>query len=347
MKKVCIFLDYYGYGGIEKVINDIYYNFNDKYEIDLLSFCSINNSDKVIHLLNKEYKNFFIRNILGIFKIKRHFKNKKYDIIHINCYNSFGYIYAFLFKKYCKKIIIHGHNSSIDKDSLNVKRFINFMIKKIFKSNCITITPSDDVNDFCFENKNNILLPNGIDYKKYYFNNNYRNYYRKMFNIKDNEIVIGMIGRFEKQKNYEFAIEIFKKLTLINNNYKLVLIGTGSLLNKIKEQVRAYDIDKKVLFLSNRSDLNELINMFDIYIQPSLYEGFGLSIVENEINGKYVFVSNNISKSVKISNRIKYLPLDIDLWINEIINLKENNFKLSNELELNNFLKELDKIYRK
>lgn len=344
MKKILMFQDYFYMGGIEKVISDIKNNLNILYDIDILSFVNKSNYN-IISLLNKDYKNFLIRNILGIYKLNKYLKNNKYDIIHIHCYNSFGLIYAILSYKYNKNIIIHAHNSNIDKDYLYIKHIINNIIKFIFKSNKYKyVAVSESCNKFCFNNKNCLIIPNGVDYSKYKFKNIDRIKYRKLFNIKDSDIVIGQIGRFEIQKNHEFIINLFSKL---KNNYKLILIGEGSLKEKIICQINELNLDSRVIILDNRNDINKLINMFDIFVFPSFYEGFPLCLIENQINGKYVFASNNIDKCTKISNRIKYLDLDINIWVNEIENIKENKFKLDNNLDIKEYINKIKDIYEK
>ena len=346
MKKILMFNDYFYTGGIEKVILDIKNNLNNNYKIDILSFVNKSNYN-IKSLLYKNYRNFFIRNILGIFKLKNYFKYNQYDIIHIHCYNSFGLIYAYIAYKYNKSIIIHAHNSNIDKDFFYIKHIINNIVKLLFKSSKYKyLAVSKESSKFCFNNVNSIIIPNGIDYNKYNFNYKNRIKYRKLFNIKDEETVIGHIGRFEYQKNHEFIIDLFNKINNINNNYKLILIGEGSLKEKIICKINKLNLDKNVIILDNRSDIDKLINMIDIYIHPSIYEGFGLTIIENEINGKYVYVSSIVDKNTKISNRIKYINLDINLWVKEIINKKDIELKLDYKLDIKHFINKIDSIYR-
>ena len=348
MKKVLMFQDYFYYGGIERIILDIKNNLKYNYQIDILSF--VNKSKyNIKSLLNKEYRNFFIRNIHGIIKFKKYLSENNYDIIHIHAYNSFGLIYAFISKKYVEKIIIHAHNNDIDNDILYIKHFINFIIKLLFKNKKYTyIAASKEANNFCFNNKNTIILPNCINYSDFLFNENERNYYRKLFDIKPSDIVIGHIGRFEKQKNHKFIIEIFNKINSQSDNYKLFLIGEGSLKNKIKDKICKERLEKKVYILDNRSDISKLINMFDIYLFPSIYEGFGITAVENEVNGKYVFVSDKVPKNIAISNRIKFISLKKSSleWANEITNIKEKKLKLKNDLDIKNYIEKIDNIYK-
>ena len=344
-----MFQDYFNKGGIEKVILDIKNYIGSDYNIDILSMVN-KSSERIISLLDKDYKKLFIRSLKGLKKYKTFLKNNKnnYDIIHIHCYNAFGLIYAFFARKYFKKIILHAHSSDIDRDFLYIKHLINSIIKVLFRSNkYLYIAVSEECNAFCFNVNNCIVLPNGIDYSKYYFDNDERIKYRKKFNIKDKQIVIGHIGRFNEQKNHTFIIEIFNEINKIKNNYKLILIGEGVLKEKIGKKIKELKLDSKVIILNNRNDITKLINMFDIYLFPSIFEGFGITVVENEVNGKYVFISDKITNVVIISNRVEVISLNknADYWAEIITNIKEKEFKLDNRLDINNYIDKLRKIY--
>lgn len=340
--KILVFLDYYASGGIEHIITDLKNNIKN---IEVLSFCNLTN-DKVITLNKKVYKNFLIRNILSLNKLNKFLKNNKYDYIYINCYNSFGYIYALVASKYNKNIIIHGHNSSIDKDYLCIKRIINSLIKIIFrKNNYILIAPTKNVSKFCFS-KESLIIENSINYQDYYFNIENKIYYKKLFNIKD-EIVIGNIGRMEKQKNQLFLLDIFHDLLKINNNYKLIIIGNGSLKKKIVKKINKLNLENKVILIDKSNNIKNLINVFDIYLFPSLYEGLPLSLIENQVNDSYCITSNMVDKSVKISNKIEFIDLKKSSyeWACIINNLDlKKKLELNNKLDLNNFLEKIRKI---
>ena len=88
--RVLLFIDYYGYGGIEKVIDDI--TLLDNHSFSILSMVNVSNRN-INCLLKRKYNNFFIRNLFGLRKYKSFLKKNNYDIIHINCYNAFGLIY--------------------------------------------------------------------------------------------------------------------------------------------------------------------------------------------------------------------------------------------------------------
>lgn len=347
-KRVAIFLDYYYIGGIEKVIQNIYDNLKDEYDIDIISFVSKNKNIK--SLLKKQYNNFSIRNILGLVKLKKYFKENKYDIIHINCYNSFGLIYAFLVRKYINKIIVHAHSSNTNCDILYIKTIINFFIKKIFNSEKYElISVSEAAGKFCFDtNKCNIIL-NSVDYDKFYFDEKKRIEYRKKYNLSDDKIVIGHIGRFSLEKNHKFLIDIFNELCKINNNYILILVGEGKLYNKIKNKIKKLNLEDKVIYFKYRDDINYFINMFDVYLFPSKHEGFGITLLENQINGREVFTTDKIPEVLNISNKIHFINLknNSKYWANEIINCKSKKLILKKDLNINNFIEKIKQLYNR
>ena len=159
------------------------------------------------------------------------------------------------------------------------------------------------------------------------------------------------MGRFSLQKNHEFLIDLFYNYQLENHDSVLVLVGTGELLERIKDKVRKLGIEDKVLFLGVRKDVNKLYSAFDLFVFPSLFEGLGIVLIEAQVNGLTCLVSDNIPKITKISNKIKYLSLeDKSSWINEIKKSRKGSHqvkynKLIDNYDIKILVKKLEKIY--
>ena len=346
MKKVLMFLDYYNNGGIEKVVENIIESLNNRYYFQILSFVNI--KDKNESLLKKEYRNFFLRNIRGIFVLKRLLKknNYQYDIIHIHCYNSFGYIYASILKKYTNKIIMHAHNSGIDYDILGIKKMINFLIKKKYRnSSFIRIACSEEAGKFCFTSSFTII-PNGIDYDKYSFSQELREKYRTKYNFHGKKI-IAQVGRLEIQKNHLFLLKVFSDYLKTNPNSLLIIIGNGSQKDRILLKIKELKLEKSVLLFDYITNLSDILNSFDIVVLPSLYEGFGLIAVEAQVNGRMVLVSNHIPKSVIISNHIKMIPLDEKIWYSALCDMQDKKLKVKKDLSNTTFIRKIEKTYNR
>ena len=123
------------------------------------------------------------------------------------------------------------------------------------------------------ERKELNVINNAIDLKKFEFNENIRGDLRKELGIKEDVLVIGHVGRFMKQKNHDFLIDVFNELIKKNENSILMLIGQGPLLNEMKQKVRDLSIEDKVKFIGQVTNVEKYYNIMDVFLFPSIYEG--------------------------------------------------------------------------
>ena len=150
------------------------------------------------------------------------------------------------------------------------------------------------------------------------------------------KFVIGHVGRFRFQKNHSFIIDIFKEVCKKEPNSTLLLVGDGPLEEEIKKKVDDLGLLDKVKFLGARDDVNDLMQAMDIFILPSLYEGFGIVLIEAQASGLKCVISDSIPTDAIITKKVKRLSLDddISIWVEEI---------LSNKSERKEGIKDIEK----
>ena len=107
------------------------------------------------------------------------------------------------------------------------------------------------------------------------------------------------VGTLQPRKNLESLIEAFKKLTLnsslITHHLQLVIVGKkGWLYDSIFEKVKDLNLSERIRFTDYvpNTDLPPLIYGAKAYVLPSLWEGFGIPVVEAQACGVPVVVSN-------------------------------------------------------
>ena len=71
-------------------------------------------------------------------------------------------------------------------------------------------------------------MNNAINAERFRYDRNIENNIRKKLNLED-KLIIGHVGRFNKQKNHKFLVEIFAEIKKIREDAELVLIGEGNL----------------------------------------------------------------------------------------------------------------------
>ena len=101
----------------------------------------------------------------------------------------------------------------------------------------------------------------------------------------------------------------------------LVLVGRGHLEKEIKEQVIVRGIENKVVFLGVRKDVPDLMNLFDAFIFPSLFEGFGIVGIEAQAAGLPCFFSEGIVKEAIVTKNVHVYPLELEasMWAENIL----------------------------
>lgn len=202
-----------------------------------------------------------------------------------------------------------------------------------------------------------IVLRNAIDLERYInVNKQELDNLRKELQIEDDELVIGNVGRFDRVKNQEFFIELAKEFIKENRkNFKIVLVGQGERFNYIEEKIKKEKLEKYFRMTGARNDVHIFMNMFDIFMMPSLYEGFPLVVVEALAGNAICYLSNNIPEETNIiESRVNFFDLNIEKKVlienmyNEMQNKREINIKeklVKQGFSIQNMVEQICSIY--
>ena len=138
----------------------------------------------------------------------------------------------------------------------------------------------------------------------------------------------------------------------IRDDAFLVLVGQGELEEDIKRQVNELGLAEDVLFMGVRNDVPDLLNMFDVFLLPSRYEGLPVSLVEVQANGLPTFVSSAVTKEIAVSDFIFYYDLKDGPveWARRICDSNLSHIEhdmSSSEYDINNATKSLFERYRR
>ena len=145
---------------------------------------------------------------------------------------------------------------------------------------------------------------------------------RQEFNITENEILFGHVGRFTNQKNHTFLIDIFNEIHKQNKDTKLIMVGIGEKEQEIKNKVKALNLEDCVIFAGFRKDVNKIMQAMDVFLLPSLYEGLPVVGVEAQAAGLPCFTSKDVvTKEVQITKAMNFISLDKSAkeWANIIL----------------------------
>lgn len=218
-----------------------------------------------------------------------------YNGVHGHCSELGYWIYKEAAKRGFSFIAAHAHNANVPWD----KKYAFRAILKRFMLPCLThyFSCSYEASLWLFGKEKasqSIILPNAIASKSFTFDVKKRNVIREKL-CWTGKYVIGNVGRFNPQKNHKRLIEIFSDYLKKNPNSILALIGDKSYLYpEIRKKVKDLGIENNVHFLGARSDVNLLMQGMDVFCFPSLYEGFGVALLEAQAAGLHSVISNTI-----------------------------------------------------
>lgn len=312
----------------------------DNFKVEVI-YNDFNVSSKYLEILEqkniKSYKLPYVRNVgFSVYykEVKKFFKaHNDYEVIYSNAsYQS--YLFFKEAKKYgIKKFAMHSHaTQASDKKFKNfVGNIIQHFTNKIVK---YRIACSNAAGMSMFKGKDFTIINNAIDYDKFKFNLDYRKKIRDHYNIADGEKIIGFVGRFSIQKNIFFFIKLVEKL---NDNFKIMMIGKGSLKEQFENEVKEKHLEDRFIFVEETSNVNEYYSAFDYFALPSLYEGLPVVGVEAQANGLPCLFSNTISDECKISDNTRYLNKDnLNEWLANIATMSRNDdLKLNDDFNIN------------
>lgn len=263
----------------------------------------------------------------------------EYKIIHGHV-RSTASIYLKIAKKQGLTTIAHSHSTSSGSGlSALTKNILQYPIRYTAE---YLIACSKYAGEWLYgkgacKSDRFFIFKNAIETKKFLFNKETRIKKAEELNIK-NKFVVGHIGRFNTPKNHSFLIDIFKSVHEKNKNSLLLLVGDGDLRTEIEKKVNSLGLNNSVVFTGVRSDISDLLQVMDVLVFPSLYEGLPVTLIEAQASGLPCIISDNISEEVKITELVRFISINksASIWANEVV-------KYSNKPERRNTYQDIVK----
>lgn len=281
-------------------------------------------------------------------KLDQFFKtHNNYKIVHSHL-NALSSIVLGVAKKHNVPVrIAHSHiaiESDIYKNifkkntdiKATVKDTIQSLVKhKVAKKATHYFACGEKAGNWLFGKKNAdkvVIINNAINSSMFLFDETKSKKIKEDLNV-TNKKVIGHVGRFNEQKNHFFLIKIFNEIVKKDANCVLLLAGIGNLMDAVKQEVERLGLNEHVRFLGIRSDINELLQGFDLFLFPSLYEGLPVTLIEAQASGLPIVASDTITTEVDLTGLITFLNINepasnwADIVLKKLNHNRQNTFE--------------------
>ncbi len=269
---------------------------------------------------------YLVQILLSVFMFRDYIKREQPDVLHMHL--DALLFYPFLPRKVKRKCAAFWTVHS-DPDIFLKIGFLHVFRRVILRHNPnmgILVLNGEGMEKLSSYNLSNSvgIIRNGTDLTAYRAVAKQKAETRKKLHITETALVIGHIGRFgegEAVKNQSFLVKIFQKILLQRPDACLMLVGGGKPSEGLSRMIEKMSADGKVLVLTDRSDVPLLLGAMDVFVLPSVYEGFPMTLIEAQAAGLFCVVSDSVTRETALTDRVCYLPLedDAEKWADAVL----------------------------
>ncbi|MGE4287803.1 MAG: glycosyltransferase [Salinivirgaceae bacterium] len=206
------------------------------------------------------------------------------------------------------KHIIYRRGSAIPlRNSWTNRLIFKYIVTEMIVNSDETLRTVRQNNPEIFPLEKIHLIYNGIDTEPYFSSS-------KAFHKSTHEIVLGNLARLSYQKGQFVLIDLAERLREDGYKFKILIGGIGELEQELKTLVQKKKLDDQVQFMGFVENPYDFLNQIDIFVFPSIWEGFGYSIVEAKLAKKPVV-------AFQVSSNPEVIQNDIDGFLVPLNNL--------------------------
>lgn len=324
-------------GGIENFIMNIYRNMDrEKIQFDFILNMKkeVSYDEEIERMGGKIY--YVTRKsqnpVKNFFEVRKIIKEHKYDTVCRHSDNAFTVVDLVAAKLAgAKRIIMHSHSTQTKNTGLHNFFRLWFPYVTTHRFAC-----SKTAGKWMYGKKDFQVVPNAIDTEKFLYSEDIRNKMRKEWNVEDAH-VYGHVGSFVYAKNHPFLMDVFYEISKQDEKAKLFLVGDGELRPEVEKKISQYNLEDKVVLTGRRMNVPDFLQMFDVLLFPSVYEGLPVSLVEAQTSGLHCLISDRITEEVILTDCAKNYSIDLgaETWAKKAMEIMKEarNTKRSSRQE--------------
>lgn len=232
-------------------------------------------------------------------------------------------------------IVSHLHNPQMEHWSRQAVRnvmgakLISAFVTVTFEKAAIVRKKIPSVSDRVF------VLPNAIDIESLTLPVNYTSSsYRVELGIPNTAFIIGAVGRLSPEKGYDMLLCAFKHVIEKIPNAMLVIVGSGPEEAKLKSLSHEIGIEGKVLFTGYRTDIPEIMSLFDLFVISSRTEAFPMVALEAMYLGSPLLITEQVSAKDILGPVSHVVTATTEGLYHGIVDLLENGARRHQLVEL-------------
>lgn len=320
--KVLFYAESWMSGGIERtIINTIEQLTKENYSFDVFS---VHDRDSVFDralaelgvnrftLFPSHRPGLVKRLIEGTRGFRDILKQGSYSVVHIDTMNGTGFIYAYIAHKLKVPVrIVHSHNSDVGEGGKQIKRLLHSLFNCLYGGNeTDRLACSAEAGRYMFGNKPFLVINNGIDIKRFAFDESSRKTARSELGVPREAVLFGSTSRIAPAKNPLFQLEVFFNILKYRPSaYYLLMKGEGDLEKQVENRAKQLGVNERLVRYEARPDVERLYCALDLMLFPSLFEGLSCAAIEAQCSGLPILASSGISEETAVTDLLHFKNL--------------------------------------
>ena len=253
-------------------------------------------------------------------------EHPEYRVLHVHA-RSYACLYLPIAKKYGLTTISHSHSTSNGRGVLGrIKNILQIPIR--YQADYL-FACSESAGRWLYGNRaydqgRVRLIRNAIDAEAFRYDPIKRKEVREQFGLKEEDFVIGNVGRLVQPKNHDFLFRCFCEVRK-EIHCKLLLVGDGNLKEELQQKAQQLGIINDVIFAGTQKNVVPFYQAMDVFVFPSLWEGLGIAAIEAQAAGLHCIVSQEVTREVDIGKGlVECLSLEAPMqqWVQQILSCK-------------------------
>lgn len=234
-------------------------------------------------------------------------------------------------------VIQHSHTTKLSENPLSAMR--NFAVLLLLGRRATDLAACSEAAKRVFfwaDPKKVYLMRNAIDAQKFRFSPAARARVRRELSIADDAPVIVHVGRFSKEKNHPFLLQLFQEVHSQKPDARLILVGDGEEMGSVRALAEKNSLSDAVFFTGRQACVADYLSAADCFVLPSVFEGLGIVLVEAQANGLPCCASTNVPHEAASTDLVTFLPLKNSLhaWCENVLNCFSQDLSLRQNVQL-------------
>lgn len=297
-----------GYGGGQKILFDIIDGLKNKFKFTVVAPAGV--FLRKHSQAGSEVRELGDSNSLKIIKtIRKLIEQDAPDIVHAHGTRAASWVrLAIIGVRQKPKIIYTLHGFQFMGVPFSLRMVLLFLERVLNRWTdvlcCVSNSEKETVLKYRTIRKNKItVVKNGVDIAKLQVNPSVAEAKKEEMGLSNN-LILTTIGRLHYQKDFSTVLKALKRVCLQIKNVKLLIVGDGPLRESLEKETKSLELSEYVKFLGFQDEVAMLINLSDMVILSTRWEGLPLVPLEAGAARKTVIVSNVIGARETIVDKV-------------------------------------------